>query len=68
MFVTGGPAVRGGGGFPQRIRTISRSPPTLPHKQGRVVRERLAWAAGCRRFDSVPGIERPWRFGSWSSN
>jgi hypothetical protein len=25
MFVTGGPPVRGGGGMPQRIRTISRS-------------------------------------------
>jgi hypothetical protein len=26
MFVTGGPPVRGGGGMPQRISTISRSP------------------------------------------
>jgi hypothetical protein len=29
MLVTGGPPVRGGGGIPQRIKTISRSPPAL---------------------------------------
>src|SRR6267143_4761451 len=29
MFVTGGPPVRGGGGMPQRINVISRSPPEL---------------------------------------
>ena len=29
IFVTGGPPVRGGDGMPQRIRTISRSPPAL---------------------------------------
>jgi len=29
MFVTGGPPVRGGGGMPQRIIVISRSPPEL---------------------------------------
>ena len=29
MLVTGGPPVRGGGGMPQRIRTNSRSLPTL---------------------------------------
>jgi hypothetical protein len=30
MFVTGGLPVRGGGGMPQRISTISRSAPALP--------------------------------------
>jgi hypothetical protein len=29
VFVTGGPPVRGGGGMPQRIIVISRSPPEL---------------------------------------
>ena len=29
MLVTGGPPVRGGGGIPQRIITISRSAPAL---------------------------------------
>src|SRR5689334_439052 len=29
MLVTGGPAVRSGGGMPHRIITISRSPPSL---------------------------------------
>ena len=29
MLVTGGPLVRGGGGMPQRIIVISRSPPEL---------------------------------------
>ena len=29
ILVTGGPAVRGGGGIPQRIITISRSPAAL---------------------------------------
>src|SRR5712675_3150812 len=29
MLVTGGPPVRGGGGMPHRISTISRSVPTL---------------------------------------
>lgn len=29
MFVTGYPPARGGGGMPQRIRIISRSPPAL---------------------------------------
>jgi hypothetical protein len=29
MLVTGGPPVRGGGGMPQRIKTISRSAPAL---------------------------------------
>src|ERR1700693_5780574 len=29
MLVTGGPPVRGGGGMPQRISTISRSVPAL---------------------------------------
>jgi hypothetical protein len=29
MFVTGGPAVRDGGGIPKRMSTISRSPSPL---------------------------------------
>jgi hypothetical protein len=37
--VTGGPPVRGGGGMPQRISTISQPGPGIAYHGGRVVAE-----------------------------
>jgi hypothetical protein len=55
----GRPCVGGGGNSPAHQDHLALAV-CVAAQQGRVVRERLAWAAGCRRFDSVLGIERPW--------